>query len=93
MRPPGVSQALNESLKQPNGARFYRCALQVNPFPYHGRHGRQTAFRTEADYNATRENCLLRFIAAPLPLLRESRLCARLHCSAGAVTFMPKGSC
>ena len=35
------SQALNEALKQPNGARFYRCALQVNPFAYHGRHGKQ----------------------------------------------------
>ena len=46
------SQALNEALKQPNGARFYRCALQVNPFAYHGRHGRQTAFQNEAAYNA-----------------------------------------
>lgn len=46
------SQALNEALKQPNGARFYRCALQVNPFAYHGRHGRQTSFQSEADYNA-----------------------------------------
>ena len=46
------SQALNEALKQPNGARFYRCALQVNPFAYHGRHAKQTAFQTEADYNA-----------------------------------------
>lgn len=46
------SQALNEALKQPNGARFYRCALQVNPFAYHGRHGKQMAFQNEADYNA-----------------------------------------
>lgn len=46
------SQALNEALKQPNGARFYRCALQVNPFAYHGRHGKQTAFQNEADYNS-----------------------------------------
>lgn len=46
------SQALNEALKQPNGARFYRCALQVNPFAYHGRHGRQTGFQNEADYNS-----------------------------------------
>lgn len=46
------SQALNEALKQPNGARFYRCALQVNPFAYHGRHGKQTIFQNEADYNA-----------------------------------------
>ena len=46
------SQALNEALKQPKGARFYRCALQVNPFAYHGRHAKQSAFQNEADYNA-----------------------------------------
>jgi hypothetical protein len=45
------SQALNEALKQPNGARFYRCALQVNPFAYHGSHAKQCAFQNEADYN------------------------------------------
>ncbi len=45
------SHVLNEALKQPNGARFYRCALQVNPFAYHGRHGKQTVFQNEADYN------------------------------------------
>ena len=46
------SQALNGALKQPNGARFYRCALQVNPFAYHGRHAKQSAFQKETDYNA-----------------------------------------
>ncbi len=46
------SQALNEALKQPNGARFYRCALQLNPFAYLGRHGKQTVFQNETDYNA-----------------------------------------
>ncbi|ACH84980.1 phosphoesterase [Acidithiobacillus ferrooxidans] len=46
------SQAINEALKQPNGARFYRCALQVNPFAYHDRHAKQTAFQNEADYNS-----------------------------------------
>ena len=46
------SQALNEALKQPNGARFYLCALQVNPFAYHGRHAKQSAFQNEAEYNA-----------------------------------------
>ena len=45
------SQPLNEALKQPNGARFYRCALQVNPFAYHQRHANQTIFKTEAEYN------------------------------------------
>jgi hypothetical protein len=46
------SQPLNEALKRPNGARFYRCALQVNPFAYHGRHSKQITFQNEADYNA-----------------------------------------
>jgi hypothetical protein len=46
------SQPLNEALKRPNGARFYRCALQVNPFAYHGRHSKRTSFQNEADYNA-----------------------------------------
>ena len=47
-----ASQPLKEALKQPNGARFYRCALQVNPFAYHGRHAKQTIFQTEDEYNA-----------------------------------------
>ncbi|WP_448101790.1 TrlF family AAA-like ATPase [Luteibacter jiangsuensis] len=46
------SKALIEALTQPNGARFYRCALQINPFAYHGRHGKQSRFKNEADYNA-----------------------------------------
>jgi hypothetical protein len=36
----------------PSGARFFRCALQVNPFAYLGRHKKETTFRTEAEYNA-----------------------------------------
>ncbi len=35
----------------PNGARFYRCALQVNPFAYVIRQKQKTDFRSEADYN------------------------------------------
>ena len=46
------SHALNEALQQPNGARFYRCALQVNTFAYHGRHAKQSIFQNEVDYNA-----------------------------------------
>ena len=36
----------------PCGARFYRCALQVNPFEYIVRHNKVTAFTNESDYNA-----------------------------------------
>jgi len=46
-----TSIALNEALRLPDGARFYRCALQVNPFAYLGRHNKQTTFTNEADYN------------------------------------------
>ena len=46
-----TSIALNEALRLPDGARFYRCALQVNPFAYLGRNSKQTAFINEADYN------------------------------------------
>ena len=46
------SERLKAALRLPNGARFYRCALQVNPFAYLGRHNKRTAFQTEADYNA-----------------------------------------
>ena len=47
-----VSERLNDALKLPNGARFYRCALQINPFAYLKRNNKQTTFRTEAEYNA-----------------------------------------
>ncbi|MEB8487999.1 MULTISPECIES: TrlF family AAA-like ATPase [Acidithiobacillus] len=46
------SQVLGEALKQPNGARFYCCALQINPYAYHSRHAKQSTFKNEADYNA-----------------------------------------
>lgn|SRR5579859_292853 len=40
------------ALELPNGARFYRCALQVNPFSYVKRYGKKTAFSDESTYNA-----------------------------------------
>ena len=46
-----VSDRLNLALLLPNGARFYRCALQVNPFGYLASHKKKTSFQTEADYN------------------------------------------
>ena len=44
---------LDQALKKPSGARFYRCALQVNPYAYQGRHGNSTSSQDEADYNQT----------------------------------------
>lgn len=44
--------SMTNALRLPSGARFYRCALQVNPFEYLVRHNKPTAFSNEADYNA-----------------------------------------
>ncbi len=40
-----------EQSKFRNGARFYKCALQVNPFAYLGRNNKKTAFSSEDEYN------------------------------------------
>ena len=43
----------------PNGTRFYRCALQVNPFAYLETHGKATPFTSEDhDNTAIIETCL-----------------------------------
>ena len=39
------------ALANPSGARFYRCALQVNPFQYLERHGTPSNFADEDLYN------------------------------------------
>ena len=36
----------------PSGARFLKCALQVNPFAYLAAHGKASSFTNERDYNA-----------------------------------------
>ncbi len=36
----------------PTGARFYACALQVNPYAYLVRHAKRTSYAAEADYNS-----------------------------------------
>lgn len=38
--------------KLPSGARFYRCAFQVNTFDYVKRHGQSTPYADEGSYNA-----------------------------------------
>ena len=50
----GSREATQQSTDRPiaNGARFLRCALQVNPFSYLSRHSKKTAFPDEASYNA-----------------------------------------
>jgi energy-coupling factor transporter ATP-binding protein EcfA2 len=46
------TDAITNALKLPCGARFFRCALQVNPFEYIVRHNKKTAFSNESEYNA-----------------------------------------
>ena len=50
--------AINDAQNLPSGTRFYRCALQVNPYEYLVRHSKITAYSNEADYNtAIVETC------------------------------------
>ena len=54
-----LSDRMQAARGLPNGARFYRCALQVNPFAYLARHNKTTTFTSEDDYNkAIIESCL-----------------------------------
>jgi len=43
---------IKKALDLPNGARFYRTSLQVNPFQYLLRQNKQTIYTDEANYNA-----------------------------------------
>jgi predicted ATPase len=45
------SEPLRIALTLPDGARFYKCALQVNPYAYGVRHGKAKPAMTEAEYN------------------------------------------
>ena len=52
---------IQKALHLSSGARFYRCALQVNPFDYLVRHQKTTDYASEDEYNkavieACREN-------------------------------------
>lgn len=48
----GLPKPLEDALRRPIGARFRRCALQVNPFPYQRRPGQQSAYADADAYNA-----------------------------------------
>ncbi len=55
----GSSGHMTSAANLPDGARFYRCALQVNPFAYLARHDKKTSFQSEEEYNeAIIEACL-----------------------------------
>lgn len=46
-----TTKALTNALNLPGGARFYRCALQVNPYEYLKRHHKAASFKEETSYN------------------------------------------
>ncbi|MCY4153258.1 MAG: hypothetical protein OXE94_13630 [Aestuariivita sp.] len=46
-----LSSRMQDALELPNGSRFFRCALQVNPFAYLERFNNKTSFESEAEYN------------------------------------------
>ena len=54
-----LPERMHAALDLPDGARFYRCALQVNPFAYLETHKKATPFTSEDEYNtAVIETCL-----------------------------------
>ena len=42
-----LSDRMQAALNLPDGARFYRCALPVNPFACLETHNKSTAFKSE----------------------------------------------
>ncbi len=53
-----LSDRMQAALNFPNGARFYRCALQVNPFAYLETQKKAPPFKSEDQYNkAIIETC------------------------------------
>jgi PHP family Zn ribbon phosphoesterase len=47
-----VPAGIGEAVRKPAGARFYKCALQVNPFAYIERHAKQCTYKTADEYDA-----------------------------------------
>jgi len=46
-----ANDGIRDALSLPNGARYYRCALQVNSYEYQKRHGNRPDFDSEEAYN------------------------------------------
>lgn len=47
-----VPAGIGKAVRKLAGARFHKCALQVNPFAYTTRHAKQSIYKTEDEYNA-----------------------------------------
>jgi len=46
-----ANEDIRKALELPNGAQFFRCALQVNSYEYQKRHGNEPDFESEEAYN------------------------------------------
>jgi DNA repair ATPase RecN len=53
------TDAIRQALALSKGARFYHCALQVNPFEYVIRHSKKSQYADEASYNTAMVKALL----------------------------------
>jgi hypothetical protein len=76
----------------PSGARFFRCALQVNPFGYLARHKKTTRYSDEDSYNrAIVEACLANSIEVIAITdhyrVKSAQRLANLATDAGIVVF------
>jgi len=54
-----TTKPLTSALKLSDGARFHKCALQINPYAYLKRHSKTTHFHDEASYNKAIVNACL----------------------------------
>lgn len=61
-------------LANPGGARFHKCALQVNPFDYLGRHDHPTPNASETEYNAALVEALLEADVAAIAITDHFRI-------------------
>ncbi|MCX6844299.1 MAG: phosphoesterase [candidate division WOR-3 bacterium] len=83
---------IDEALKLPNGARFYRCALQVNPYAYLLKNKKPTSFTDEASYNkalveACRANRIEAIAITDHFNVDSSDQLTKAACDAGIVVF------
>jgi len=48
---PSVPLGVKKAIQGPDGAQFFRCAFQVNPYGYLMRHSKETTYKDELEYN------------------------------------------
>lgn len=69
-----TSKWIEGVLASTSGARFRRCALQVNPFEYLDRHDHPTSYVNEAEYNAALIAALLKAEVAAIAITDHFRI-------------------